>query len=371
VGNDHLDAQTSARLLKRAQAIQGGRERLAEILGVHPHDLALWTAGKAFPPQAIFDKVLEIILDAHDEAQSAAQSAGSSAPAAREKEAKRDAPAQEPVRKPRALVADSEESFAVISRILAGEVDLIPVHTVTEAVDLLQGSAMVKGRGFDVIVCGQHFEGSQMLRFLEVVKAYKPTSRTPFICCRALPTRISEGGLAAMREACEALGALAYIDLPDRERKQGVEAASVEFRAAVRAAVHLPKDAQTLRVLVADDNADAAHTLTVLLRMAGHHVQKAGSGADALRIAEEFRPSVIVLDIGMPGMSGYVVAEKIRAAAWGKSVTLIALTGRGAAEDMARAREAGFDRHFAKPVELQQLLEAFPAPLFRKPESPG
>jgi CheY-like chemotaxis protein len=370
VGNDHLDAQTSARLLKRAQAIQGGRERLAEILGVHPHDLALWTAGKAFPPQAIFDKVLEIILDAHDEAQSGAQSAGSAVPAAGGKETPRGAPVEGPA-KPRALVADSKESFAVISRILAGELDLVPVHTVTEAVDLLQGSAMVKGRGFDVIVCGQHFEGSQMLRFLEVVKAYKPTSRTPFICCRALPTRISEGGLAAMREACEVLGALAYIDLPDRERKQGVEAASVEFRAAVRAAVRLPKDAQTLRVLVADDNADAAHTLTVLLRMAGHHVQKAGNGADALRIAEEFRPSVIVLDIGMPGMSGYAVAEKIRAAAWGKSVTLIALTGRGAAEDMERARNAGFDRHFAKPVELQQLLEAFPAPLFRKPESPG
>jgi CheY-like chemotaxis protein len=363
VGNDHLDAQTSARLLKRAQAIHGGRERLAETLGVHPHDLALWTAGKAFPPQAIFDKVLEIILDAHDDVQSATpstarsatQSTGRSAPAPRATERQRST-------KPRALVADSEEAFAAISRILGDELDLVPVHTVTEAVDLLQGSAMVKGRGFDVIVCGQHFEGSQMLRFLEVVKAYKPTSRTPFICCRALPTRISEGGLAAMREACEALGALAYIDLPDRERKQGVEAASVAFRDAVRAAVRLPKDAQSLRVLVADDNADAAHTLTVLLRMAGHHVQKAGSGADALRIAEEFHPSVIVLDIGMPGLSGYAVAEKIRAAAWGKSVTLIALTGRAAAEDMERARNAGFDRHFAKPVELQQLLEAFPKP---------
>lgn len=355
MGNDHLDAQTSARLLKRAQAIHGGRERLAETLGVHPHDLALWTAGKAFPPQAIFDKVLEIILDAHDAAQSAAPSAGECAPAPR-------AAGRRGSAKPRALVADSEESFAVISRILGDELDLVPVHTVTEAVDLLQGSALVKGRGFDVIVCGQHFEGSQMLRFLEVVKAYKPTSRTPFICCRALPTRISDDGLAAMREACEALGALAYIDLPERERKQGAEAASVAFRDAVRAAVRFPRDAQSLRVLVADDNADAAHTLTMLLRMAGHQVQKAGSGAEALSIAEEFRPSVIVLDIGMPDMSGYAVAQKIRAAAWGERVTLIALTGRAAAEDLERARNAGFDRHFAKPVELQQLLEAFPKP---------
>jgi CheY-like chemotaxis protein len=368
VGNDHLDAQTSARLLKRAQAIRGGRERLAETLGVHPHDLALWTAGKAFPPQAIFDKVLEIILDAHDEAQSGGHSTPhstrSAAPAPRATDTQGST-------KPRALVADSEESFAVISKILGDELDLVAVHTVTEAVDLLQGSAMVKGRGFDVILCGQHFEGSQMLSFLEVVKAYKLTSRIPFICCRALPTRISEGGLAAMREACEALGALAYIDLPDREKTRGAEAASVEFRAAVRAAVRLPSSAQSLRVLVADDNADAAHTLTVLLRMAGHQVQKAASGAEALRIAEELRPSVIILDIGMPGMSGYAVAEKIRAATWGKSATLIALTGRGAAEDLERARDAGFDRHFVKPVEFQQLLEAFPAPSFRKPGSPG
>jgi CheY-like chemotaxis protein len=355
VGNDKLDAQTSARLLKRAQGIKGGREGLAESLGVHPHDLALWTAGKAFPPQAIFDKVLEIILDAHDDGLSV----GKSPTTGDAKGLQRAEPLPASTR-PRALVADSPEAFASISAVLGDEFDLVPVHTVTEAVDILQGSALVKGHSVDVIICGQHFEGSQMLHFLGVVKAYKPTSRTPFICCRALPTRISGGGLAAMREACEALGALAYIDLAGRERREGVEAASVEFRAAVRAAVRLPKDAQGLRVLVADDNADAAHTLTVLLRMAGHHVQKAGSGADALRIAEEFRPSVVVLDIGMPGMSGYAVAGKIRAAAWGKHLTLIALTGRGATEDVARAVNAGFDHHFVKPVELQQMLEVFP-----------
>jgi DNA-binding response OmpR family regulator len=172
-----------------------------------------------------------------------------------------------------------------------------------------------------------------------------------------------------MREACEALGALAYIDLPDREQRKGREAAAVEFRDAVRAAVRLPKVAQGLRVLVADDNADAAHTLTMLLSMAGHQVQKAGTGAEALRIAAELRPSVVILDIGMPGMSGYAVAEKIRESAWGKDLTLIALTGRGESEDMARALDAGFDHYFVKPVELQRLLEVFPA-VFPASESP-
>ena len=349
MGNDHLDAQTSARLLKRAQAIKGGRERLAESLGVHPHDLALWVSGRAFPPEPIFEKVLEIILDAHDHALSGSKDKQRSAPL----------PAQD---KPRALVAGSPAAFAAISKILQDELDLVSVLTVTEAVDILQGATLVKGRGVDVIICEQHFEASQMLQFLEAVKAYKSTSRVPFICVRALPTQLKEESLAAMREACEALGALAYVDLAQREKKLGMEAASVEFRDAVRAAVCVPKAAQGLRVLVADDNADAAHTLTVLLRMAGHHVQKASCGADALRIAKEFRPRVVVLDIAMPGMSGHAVAEQIRAAAWAKRLTLIALTGHSTPEDVARAKQAGFDHYFVKPVDVRQMLAVFPKP---------
>jgi CheY-like chemotaxis protein len=96
--------------------------------------------------------------------------------------------------------------------------------------------------------------------------------------------------------------------------------------------------------------------------MAGHHVQKASSGADALRVTEAFRPRVVVLDIAMPGMSGHAVAEQIRAAAWAKRVTLIALTGHSAPEDVARAKQAGFDHYFVKPVDVQQMLAEFPKP---------
>src|ERR687886_293390 len=103
MGNDHLDAQVSARLLKRAQTIKGGREPLATALGVHPHDLALWIAGKTFPPQAIFEKVVALILDAHEgrAAKEAVASAGST--------------------KPRALVADSPAGVDVIARMLGDE----------------------------------------------------------------------------------------------------------------------------------------------------------------------------------------------------------------------------------------------------------
>jgi CheY-like chemotaxis protein len=343
VGNDKLDSQVAARLLKRAQAIKGSRERLAEALEVHPHDLAHWIAGKAFPPQRIVEKVLEIVLDAHD-AHSDRQSADST-------EAKG--------RKPRALIAESPAGVQAISRMLGDGLELLPVHTLTEALDLVQGSAVFKSGSINVIICGQHFEGSQMLRFLECVKAYEPTSRIPFICCRLQDTKLSEGSLAAMRDACEALGAVAYIDLPSSEKKAGAEAAAVDFRDAVRAAVQAPTQ-QPLRVLVADDNADAAHTLSALLRMAGHEVHKANSGSEALALAFEMRPAVVVLDLGMPGISGYAVAERIRAESWGGAVTLIALTGYGGLEDLARASKAGFDHHFLKPATVEDLLRVFP-----------
>jgi CheY-like chemotaxis protein len=327
VGDDKLDAQTSARLLKRALAIKGSREKLAESLGVHPHDLALWLAARAFPPEPIFEKVLDVILEEN-----------------------KPAAAAEP--RKRVLIAESSEGCRTLAGILGDDFMLVPVHTLNEGLDLVRSHAV------DAIVCGQHFEGSQMLRFLESVKSYAPAARIPFICCRAAPTSLRTTGLAAMREACEALGAVAYIDLPELARDAGAERAAIEFRDAVRAAVRLTAAARMLRILVVDDNADAAHTLTALLRIAGHETYKAANGEEALRIGAQAQPHAAVLDIGMAGMSGYTLAEKIRAEPWGESMTLIAVTGRSHPEDVARAMQAGFDHHFAKPVTLERLLEA-------------
>ena len=153
-----------------------------------------------------------------------------------------------------------------------------------------------------------------------------------------------------MREACEALGAVAYIDLAER--------AAVEFRDAVRAAVNLRAAAQRLRILVVDDNPDAAHTLAALLRIAGHDAHKAASAAEALALGAQLSPQAAVLDIGMQGMSGYALAQAIRAADWGRDMLLVALTGRDEPEDVARAREAGFDHYFTKPARLEPLLAA-------------
>ncbi|HZQ71724.1 MAG TPA: PAS domain-containing protein [Burkholderiales bacterium] len=109
-------------------------------------------------------------------------------------------------------------------------------------------------------------------------------------------------------------------------------------------------------ILVADDNKDAADSLSRLLQIYGHRVRVAYDGAAALELAEEAKPRVAVLDIGMPGINGYDVARDVRAR-YGKDVLLIALTGWGQEADRRRSREAGFDYHLTKPVEPNELVE--------------
>jgi signal transduction histidine kinase len=105
------------------------------------------------------------------------------------------------------------------------------------------------------------------------------------------------------------------------------------------------------RVLVADDNTDAGESLAMLLRLDGHHVELAQNGPEALDLFERMKPEIAILDIGMPGLSGYDVARRIRQNNGKDGVLLIALTGWGQESDKARAAAAGFDHHFTKPVE--------------------
>ncbi len=111
-----------------------------------------------------------------------------------------------------------------------------------------------------------------------------------------------------------------------------------------------------LRILVVDDLIASAETLTMLLEMEGYQVATASDGPTALRRAEEFRPQVVLLDIGLPGMNGFEVAERLRATPWGARALVIALTGYGEAESRQRSAAAGFDFHMVKPADVQQLL---------------
>jgi PAS domain S-box-containing protein len=120
------------------------------------------------------------------------------------------------------------------------------------------------------------------------------------------------------------------------------------------------------RILAVDDNRDAADSLALMLRTMGHETRTAYDGPEALRAAAEFRPEVVLLDIGLPKMNGYEVARELRRREGGEGLALIALTGWGQEEDRKRALEAGFDHHLTKPVDvpaLERLLAVtHPAP---------
>lgn len=116
-----------------------------------------------------------------------------------------------------------------------------------------------------------------------------------------------------------------------------------------------------LRVLVADDNKDAADTLAMLLEIMGHTVRQVPDGEAAVRVAAEFQPEVVLLDIGMPKLNGYEACRQIRASPGGSAMTLVAVTGWGQADDRRRSQEAGFDQHLVKPVDPSALVELIAA----------
>ena len=115
--------------------------------------------------------------------------------------------------------------------------------------------------------------------------------------------------------------------------------------------------ASTRRILIADDNQDALETLKLLLEMDGHEIRTAANGQAALDLADQMVPEVMLLDLGMPGLSGFELAARVRERPWGNQVTIIAVTGWGQAEDRRRSLEAGFNHHLTKPIEFEALRE--------------
>jgi CheY-like chemotaxis protein/anti-sigma regulatory factor (Ser/Thr protein kinase) len=116
--------------------------------------------------------------------------------------------------------------------------------------------------------------------------------------------------------------------------------------------------APSLRVLVVDDNIDAAQSLAELLALQGHIVEKAYDAASALQVVETFRPSIVLLDIALPDLDGYEVASRLRARPELKDVRLIALTAFGSSKRQAQSRAAGFNGHLTKPVSIEALKRA-------------
>jgi signal transduction histidine kinase len=167
-----------------------------------------------------------------------------------------------------------------------------------------------------------------------------------------LSRRLAEmhGGTIEARSEGLGRGAEFMVRLPlDR----GAAAAAAAPRASPA------KLASPMRVLLVDDNRDAAASLGMVLKHLGADVHLAYDGKEALQVFDESAPSVVLLDIGMPGMDGYEVARRMRAHSRGREAAIVALTGWGQEEDRRRAREAGFEHHLVKPAEidvLQKLL---------------
>jgi CheY-like chemotaxis protein len=163
-----------------------------------------------------------------------------------------------------------------------------------------------------------------------------------------LVKRIGEmhGGTVEARSAGPGTGSEFTVRLPLLTR-----ATVPEKDQAVSAAERLGR----LRVLVVDDNVDAAESIAMLLSLEGHEVMSVHHAQHALEAVGSFRPHVVLLDIGLPGMDGYEVARRLRSSRSSDSLRLVAVTGYGQQSDRDRAREAGFDLHLVKPVEPEAL----------------
>jgi PAS domain S-box-containing protein len=158
---------------------------------------------------------------------------------------------------------------------------------------------------------------------------------------------------SALGRGSEFVVRLPVVRLQDREP----QAASAETA---------QRPAHSLRVLVVDDNADQADSAALLLRVSGHEVRVAYSGPTALEVAVDYRPDLVLMDIGLPGMDGYEVARRLRQQPGLQETVLVAVTGYGQESDRQRSQEAGFDHHLVKPVDMQ-ALEAVLAARTKKP----
>jgi len=162
------------------------------------------------------------------------------------------------------------------------------------------------------------------------------------------------GGTVEARSAGPSQGSEFIIRMPEH--------ASADVAPRVVVLPEGPAAAHAQRVLVADDNRDAADSLAFMLRVAGHDVRVAYDGQQALDMAETFRPSLALVDIGMPRLNGYDTARRLRERPYGAELTLIALTGWGQPDDRNRSLAAGFDHHVVKPIDPSMLERLLAAP---------
>jgi PAS domain S-box-containing protein len=254
--------------------------------------------------------------------------------------------------------------------------DADPARLVQVLSNLLSNAAKYMERGGSILLSGAEKDGWAVIRVrdtgLGIAADALGSIFDPFAQVDRSLERSQGGlgiGLALVRSLVEVHGGTveAHSDGPGKGSELVVRLPLASSTGMPEAA-GAPAQQETVRcgrkVLLADDNRDSAESLATLLELFGHQVRVVHDGIAALEVARAFRPEVALLDIGMPGLNGYEVAQRLRQEMDGP-LTLIALTGWGQDEDRLRSREAGFDHHLVKPADpdvLKMLLaEAVPA----------
>jgi len=156
------------------------------------------------------------------------------------------------------------------------------------------------------------------------------------------------GGTVTAESAGQGRGSTFTVNLPILQNQ-------TEVFTAGEKAPDLVVPGRKQRILVVDDNRDGAESLALMLQLKGHEVRTAHDGLDGVATAEQFRPQVILMDVGMPRMNGLDATRRIRSQTWGKEITIIALTGWGQESDRERSNQAGCNGHLVKPVSLPDL----------------
>jgi PAS domain S-box-containing protein len=235
--------------------------------------------------------------------------------------------------------------------------------------NLLNNAARYTPEGGQISVSVEVSEGAAFVRVKDNGRGIEPEMHERifdmFVQGRSPIERVSGGlgvGLALARRLVEMHGGtlevhsegpgkgsefVVRLDLP-REAPVTLQ----QQRAPEKHGEHVAR-----RVLVVDDNEDAAQTLQMLLTSLGHDVRVANDGVQAIEAASEFKPDLVLLDIGMPGMSGFEVARRLRMLKTGPNLKIVAVTGWGQEVDRQQSRDAGFDVHLVKPVDVEQLLK--------------
>ncbi len=237
--------------------------------------------------------------------------------------------------------------------------------------NLLDNASKYSSEGGRIFVTGERTESELLIRVRDsgvgITKEMLPRIFDLFVQGARTLDRAQGGlgiGLALVRRLAAMHGGT--VEAQSAGAGQGSEfllrlpapADGTEVAPATDAASVRPKDDARARrrILVVDDNEDAAAGLSLLLELDGHDVRAAHDGAAALRVSEEFAPDIVILDIGLPGMDGYEVARRLRARPDGSHTTIIALTGYGLEEDRRRSFAAGFDHHVVKPIRSSEEL---------------